>query len=106
MLQTWIHRVRPGKEPRLREWLSYLNSRPEDIRKSFAASGVRAEQAFIVPDSAEGALLVYVSEAADQQQSARAFEESTLELDLEHRRVMDECLEPTMDVPPVYDVVG
>jgi hypothetical protein len=45
MLQTWIHRIKPGMESRLLDWLAELNSRADEVHESFAAGGVRAEQA-------------------------------------------------------------
>lgn len=103
MLRTWIHRVRPGKEARLRDWLAELNSRDGEVRESFAASGVRAEQAYVLSGAA-GSLLIYVSEAADHSAAQAAFDASTLPIDVEHRRVMEECVESTVDAWPVYDV--
>jgi Family of unknown function (DUF6176) len=105
MLQTWIHRIKPEKEQRLREWLAELNSRTNEVRDSFSAAGVRAEQAFVL-SGVTGALLVYVSEAADHAHAARVFAGSQLSIDVEHRQVMDECIEHTLTEAPVYDVVG
>jgi hypothetical protein len=90
-------------DARLREWLGGLNARADELRESFAAAGVRAEQAFIVSDEA-GSLLIYVSEADDQARAERAFVASTLAIDVEHRAVMAECMETTLDEAPVYDV--
>jgi cell pole-organizing protein PopZ len=104
MLQTWIHRIKPGKEQRLREWLTELNTRADEVREAFSASGVRAEQAFVL-SGATGSLLIYVSEAAHHGNAAQAFAESNRAIDVEHRRVMEECVEE-MDVAPVYDVSG
>jgi len=104
MLQTWIHRIKPGKEDRIREWLTEMNTtRANEVRDSFAAAGVRAEQAFVI-SGVTGALLIYVSEAADQAHAARVYAASTLAVDTEHRQVMDECIEHTLADAPVYDV--
>lgn len=103
MLQTWIHRIRPGKEARLRDWLAELSWRSGELRDSLAAAGVRAEQAWVVPGES-GSLLVYVSEAEDQVHAAKVYASSTLPLDLEHREVMQECIEETLGDAPVYDV--
>jgi hypothetical protein len=103
MLRTWIHRIKPGMEPRLRDWLAELNTRADELRESFAAGGVRAEQAFIVP-GASGSLLVYVSEAADQTHAERVFTQSTQPIDVDHRRVMEECIAETLTDAPVYEL--
>jgi hypothetical protein len=105
MLQTWIHRIKPGKEARLRDWLAELNFRADEVRQSFSAAGVRAEQAFVLPGET-GGLLIYVSEAADPVHAARVFAASGLAIDLEHRETMLECIEETLNEAPVYDVVG
>ena len=102
MIQTWIHRLKPGMESRLRAWLGELHARADELRESFAAAGVRSEQAFLVDDGA-GWLLIYVSEADDQAHAARAFAASSLAIDVEHRAVMAECIETTLNDPPVYD---
>jgi hypothetical protein len=103
MLQTWIHRIKPEKEQRLREWLTEMQSRADAVRESFAAAGVRAEQALVFSDGA-GPILVYVSEAADHAQAARAYAASGLDIDAEHRQVMDECIDRTITDAPVFDV--
>lgn len=103
MIRTWIHRIRPGYEGRLRDWLAHLNGRAEELRESFHATGTRAEQAYIL-SGVTGSLLVYISEAADHTWAERAFAESTAELDVEHRRVMEECVEATLEETPVYSV--
>ncbi len=103
MLQTWIHRIKPEKEQRLRAWLEEMHARADAVRDSFAAAGVRAEQAFVISDGA-GPLLVYVSEAADHAQAARAYAASSLAIDAEHRQVMDECIERTLPDAPLFDV--
>jgi len=105
MLQTWIHRIKPGMEPRLYEWLAELNARSGEVRESFAAAGITAEQAYIVPTES-GSLLVYVSEAGNQPHAVSVYESSSLPIDLEHRQVMSDCVEETLQLAPTYDVSG
>ena len=64
MLRLSIRRIKPQKEARLREWLSELNARADEVRATFKAETVRAEQAYIIPTS-DGPLLVYAMEAED-----------------------------------------
>ncbi|HSA55725.1 MAG TPA: DUF6176 family protein [Gemmatimonadaceae bacterium] len=104
MLRTWIHRIKPEQEWRLRTWLTELNARAGEVRESLAGAGVRAEQAFVV-STASGPLLVYVSDAEDQRRAALAFAESSVPVDVEHRRVLEECIEETLYDAPLYDVV-
>ncbi len=105
MLQTWVHRIKPGYEGRLHEWFEQLNARAGEVRESFAATGVRAERAFIL-NGTSGSLLIYVSESHDADAAVRGFDASALAIDIEHRRVMEECLEGSVDVVPVYDVTA
>ena len=102
MLQTWIHRIKPGYEGRLHEWFEQLHARANEVRDSYNTSGVRAEQAFIL-SGVTGSLLVYVTESEDASHAARTFDASGHAIDLEHRRVMEECLEGGLDVTPVYN---
>ena len=103
MLQTWIHRITPDKEARLRAWFSEMDQRREELRESFAAAGVRAEQAYVI-SGVTGTLLVYVSEADDHARAERVYAASTLSIDVEHRAVMQECVEQTIAEAPAYDV--
>jgi len=103
MLRTWIHRIKPDQESRLRDWLAELNARAGEVRESLARAGIRAEQAFVVSTDS-GPLLVYVSDAEDQRHAARVFAESPLAIDVEHRRVLEECIAETLNDAPGYDI--
>lgn len=103
MLRTWIHRIKPDQEVRLRNWLAELNARAGEVRESLAAAGVRAEQAYVV-STESGPLLVYVSDAEDQRRAAQAFAESRQAIDVEHQRILGECIEETFDDAPLYEV--
>jgi hypothetical protein len=103
MLQTWIHRIKPGFEGRLHEWFEQLAARQDELRESHLLAGVRAERAFII-STGDGPLLVYVNEVADAAAAERVFNSSMLAIDIEHKRVMDECIDSSVDVLPVYDV--
>jgi hypothetical protein len=103
MLRVSFRRVKPGKEPRLRDWLLELGRRADEVRKTFAAETVRHEQGFLL-ETAGGTILVYAVEAEDFAATSRAFHESTHSIDAEHRRVMAECLDDTVELAPIYDV--
>jgi hypothetical protein len=103
MLRVAIERIRPEKEQRLRAWLAELNSRAAEVRETFCNETVRAEQAYIVAGQ-EGPLLVYVIEADDLARGAKAFAESTYQIDAEQKTVMRECLAGSLNVKPLYDV--
>lgn len=103
MLRLSIRRIKPEKEARLREWLAELNARADEVRATFEAETVRAEQAYIVPTH-DGPLLVYAMEAEDFDRGREAFAASKHEIDHEHRAVMRECLDESLGLRPLYDV--
>jgi hypothetical protein len=103
MLQTWIHRIKPGYEGRLHEWFEQLTARANEVRESYGNSGVRAERAYILP-GVSGSLLIYVAEVDDAGHASRAFDASSLSIDIEHRRMMEECVEGGVDVAPAYNM--
>jgi len=103
MLKVSIRRIKPEKEEQLRKWLSVLNSRSEEVRETFKEESVRAEQAYILAE-VYGPVLVYVMEAEDFEKGAKAYADSTLPIDQEHRTVMKECLGESLGLDPQYDV--
>jgi hypothetical protein len=105
MLRLSIRRIKPDKEARLREWLSELNARADEVRATFEAETVRAEQAYIIPSS-DGPLLVYAMEAEDFDRGRQALAASKHAIDHEHRAVMQECLNESLGLRPLYDVAA
>lgn len=105
MLRVTFREIKPGKERRLKAWLSELNERADEVRETFKDETVRAEQGFIV-SGPNGPLLVYVMEAGDFECGAAAFAKSKHPIDAEHRAVMQECLGPALEIPPLYDVAA
>ena len=105
MLRVSIRRIKPGKEARLREWLLELNARSDEVRATFEAETVRAEQAYIIP-TRDGPLLVYAMEAEDFDRGRQAFAASKHAIDREHRAVMQECLDESLGLHPLYDVAA
>jgi len=103
VLRVRLCAIRVGKEARLRAWLAESNERADEVRGTFKDETVRAEQAFII-SGADGPILVYAMEAADFERGAAAFANSQHPIDAEHRAVMQECLGPSLDVRPLYDV--
>ncbi len=102
MLELSIRRVRPGKEQDLREWLAELNRRQEEVRETFAQESVRHEQAYLIPSS-DGAILVYAVEAEDLKRARHAFQESTLPIDVQHKRAMGDVLGDKVPAELLYD---
>ena len=102
MLRVTFTKIRPGKEERLRAWLSEVMERQDEVRETFVKETVRHEQAFIV-EGREGPILIYAIEAEDHEVGGRAYRASTLPIDLEHRAIMDEVLGEGLSVEPLYD---
>jgi len=103
VLRLAFRRVRPGKEERLRSWLAELGRRADEVRATFADETTRHEQAFLLP-TPEGTLFVYAIEAGDPERGRAAYAASRHPIDLEHRRVMQECLGERLELAPLYDV--
>lgn len=70
MLSVTINKIRPGAEPRLREWLSEMSSRRSEVIETFADQTVRHVQAFIV-QGADGPLFMMVAEIEDPARAER-----------------------------------
>ena len=103
MLYVNIYPIKPGKEARLRAWLSELNDRADEVRATFADESVRAEQAYIVSTS-DGPILVYVIEAEDFERGAKAYTASRHPIDAQHKEIKLECLGEPLHQAPIYDV--
>jgi len=91
MLRVEFSRVREGQVDQLREWMRALMSRQAEVRQTFEQEGVRHEAAYLL-EAAEGPVLVYAIELQDEARAMQAFESSTVPIDLEHRRRMDDVL--------------
>jgi hypothetical protein len=102
LLKVVISKIKLGKEARLRAWLAELMERRHEVIESFRQETVRHEQAFIIEGS-DGPLLVYVMEAEDHERAREAFHASALPIDAEHKRIMSEVLDGSLDISPDYD---
>jgi hypothetical protein len=105
MIKLAIRRVKPGEEANLRNWLAELNRRQDEVRETFVQEGVRHEQAYLVRTS-DGPILVYAMEAADHESAREAFQNSTLPIDEEHKRVMRQVLAEGTDAELLYECVA
>ena len=103
MLRVSFRRVKPGKEAKLREWLTELSKRADEVRATFVDETVRHEQAFIL-QTVDGPILVYAMEARDFDRGKQAFARSKHRIDAEHKQVMGECLGDRLDIEPLHDV--
>ena len=87
MLETVFLRVKEDKVDALKHWIEELRQREDEVLETLRNEGSRHEAAYLL-ESAEGPVLVYGQETADPEKAHRAFRESELPVDLEHRRVM------------------
>lgn len=99
-----MYRIKPERESRLREWLLELNKRADEVRETFRDETVRAEQAYIIPTT-DGPIFVHAMEAEDCERAADAYRHSKHPIDAEAVEVMQECLDQSLRLSAIYDVV-
>ena len=63
---------------------------------------MRQERAFLLKVG-DDTFLVYAMDCEDLEKSREAFRGSTLPLDLEHRRIMDETSDERFSLEPIYE---
>ena len=102
MIKVAIRKLKPGQEDQLRTWMAELTRRSAEVRETFAQEGMRHEQAFLL-DTADGCVLIYAMEAADHERAASAFRNSTLPIDVEHKRIMAQVLGDSANVELLFD---
>jgi hypothetical protein len=103
MLRVAFRQIRPDRVDRLRAWMLELEQRAGEVRQTFDNEGVQHEHAFLI-ESADGPVLVYAVEVADTERAERAYAESTLTIDLEHRRVMADVVAGDASVESLYEL--
>lgn len=103
MLQVSFKRVKPGKVDKLRAWMRELSERRDEVAASFEQEGVRHEKAWLLED-AEGHIFAYAIEAEDLDAARKAYGESTLPIDLEHREVLRDVLGERVEPELLYEL--
>jgi hypothetical protein len=86
MIKLAMRKVRPGQEDHLRKWMAELNRRK---RRG--------------PRDADGPVLIYAMEAADHARASSAFQNSTLSIDREHKRIMAQVLAESAHAELLYE---
>lgn len=104
MIRVAFRKIAPDKVERLRSWMAEAQSRDDEVRETFRQETVRHEQAYLIETSGEY-VLVYVMELEDPEAADRAFEDSVLKIDHEHRAVMAEVVEQKLEPELLYDVL-
>ena len=95
--------IKPGQEQKLREWLSGLMRRQDEVRETFKQETVRHEQGYILQING-GTALMYIVEAEDLEQASKAYKNSPLPIDAEHRNIMKQTLADRLPTELLYDV--
>ena len=103
MLKVSIQMVKPGQEGKLRDWMSELMNRKDEVRETFKQETVRHEQGYLIPVRG-GTALIYIVEAENLEQASKAYKHSTLPIDAEHRSVMQAVLGDPVPTELLYDV--
>lgn len=105
MLRVSFLRVQPEQVERLRQWMSELSRRKNEVRETFAQEKVHSEMAYLL-ETREGPVLVYAMEAEDLQYAGEAYKASTLPIDLEHGQVMSEIVSGLAQVELLYECMA
>ena len=83
-------RIHPDKVDRIRAWFRELQSRRSEVLATFLQEGAESESAHLLRGE-DGPVLVYVMEVDDLDKARRAYAESSLAIDIEHKAVMASC---------------
>ena len=102
MIKLAVKYVKKEEEQTLRQWLSELNRRRDEVLETFSREGTRHEQAYLA-EIAGRTVLIYIMDMQDPEQAAKAFRESSLPIDLEHRRIMERVLDERVKLELLYD---
>ena len=96
-------KIEDGKTQRLKEWMDEICEREEEAIETLKNEGMHSETAFI-EHTDEGDFLLYYMKANDIEQVFESFENSSHEIDKEHKQVMNDVLESGENVSD-YEVL-
>ena len=102
MLRVRMVRVHADRVVDFRAWFRELASRRSEVLETFEQEGTRAESVHLVR-SADGPLLVYVMDVDDPERARRAFQASTLQIDVEHKRAMKACCDGPYEAELLFE---
>lgn len=103
MIRVAFRKIPANKVDRLKAWLAEAQSREDEVRETFRQETVTHEQAFLLKCANED-ILVYVMEVEDPETANRAFQDSILPIDRQHREVMEDVVSETLEPELLYDV--
>ena len=103
MLHLQFRKVKPECEDRLRAWFAELGRRAYEVRQTLIDEGVQHERAYILKTS-DGPILIWAAELGDPDVASRTFAQSSHPIDIEHDRVLRECLAGKVEIDPSLDI--
>lgn len=103
MIHMRFARVHPDKVDRLKAWFAEAESRADEVRETFVNEGVRHEQGYLL-ETVDGPVLVYAIETDDYEAALEAFRTSEIPIDVQHREIMPQLTDGTLDLEPVIDI--
>jgi len=103
VLNLQFRTVKPECEDRLRAWFAELSTRVDEVRQTLVDEGVHHEQAYILK-TPDGPVLIWAAELDDPGIASRTFAQSSHPVDIEHDRVLRECLAERIEIEPSLDV--
>ncbi len=84
--------VREGSAPKLRTWIAGLAGREREVLEALESEGIHDEAVFLSSEPSGDSLYLY-SRAADLAAAGAAFQRSTLDVDVEFKQLLQECLD-------------
>ena len=89
--------IESGKTEQLRKWIAEIRQRENEARETLENEGMVSEAAFL-EQTEDGDFLVYYMEAEDLEHVSEAHEDSTYDIDEEHKAVMNDVLDDGANV--------
>lgn len=102
MLEIAFLSVRPDRIPTLEGWMDEISRRRDESLETFRREGTRHEVVHLLHPAP--AVLVYAMELEDSQRAHRAFADSRLPIDVEHKRVMREISAGPAETTKLFDL--
>src|SRR5207245_7945603 len=102
MLAVDFYRMHADQVARLREWMGEITARRNEALQTYAQEGVRREMGYLLEDR-HGSILVWVMEVHDRDEATRAFLNSKLPIDLQHKQIMRELVAEWIKPEVVYE---
>jgi len=93
----------PGTAERVSRFLRGLEDGPEEVARSLDAEGIVSESLFL-ERADEGEFLIFITRAHDLEAASAAFEDSSLPLDVETRRMIAETWEDARPLELLADL--